>query len=201
MRHQASRVLHDYWSSLRRGPVLPDRNDIDPAIMGRLLQDIFILGRTPDNAWLYRVAGTRLTCFAARDLKDDLFLRWWRPQDRGDITRTLGAVSSEGVAMVGGVDGNDPRGQRHELELLLLPLRHGGRAGTRIIGGLFPSVRTTQQMGLSFDEIGLLSLRSLSAVNAPGAPVFGEPRADIDAMVDRRRQWRVIQGGRAEAEV
>jgi hypothetical protein len=201
MRHHASRTLHDYWDSLRRGPVLPDRNDIDPSIMGRMLQDIFILGRTPDNAWIYRVAGTRLTSFAARNLKDDLFLRWWRPEDRADITRTLGAVSAEGVAMVGGVDGTDPRGKRHELELLLLPLRHGGRAGSRIIGGLFPSAQTAQQMGLSFDEIGLLSLRSLSAVSAVDAPVFGQPRADIDTLVDRRKNWRVIEGGRIDADV
>ncbi len=201
MRHQASRTLHAYWDSLRRGPVLPDRNDIDPSVMGRLLQDVFILGRTSDSLWLYRVAGTRLTGFAARDLKDDFFLRWWRPEDRADIARTLGAVSRESVAMVGGVDGTDAQGHCHEMELLLLPLRYGGRAGTRIIGGLFPSPRTAQHMGISFDEIGLLSLRSLSAVQAPGAPVFGQPRADIDALVDRRRGWRVIEGGRIDAQV
>ena len=155
MRHQASRALHGYWDSLRNGQVLPDRNDLDPSIMGRLLQDIFILGKASDEGWIYRVAGTRLTSLAGRDLKDDLFQRWWKQEDRADITRMIRAVADEGVAMVGGVDGTDARGARHEMELLLLPLRHGGKARIRIIGGLFPSAKTAQQLGLSFDEIGL----------------------------------------------
>jgi hypothetical protein len=209
MRHHASRTLHDYWDSLRNGLVLPDRNDLDPAVMGRLLQDVFILGtineQTPasDPAWMYRVAGTRLTSFAGRDLKDDLFLRWWRPEDRADVSRTVRIVADESVAMVGGVDGTDAKGGRHDMEMLLLPLRHGGKTCIRIIGGLFPSARTAQHMGLNFAEIGLLSLRSLSAVNAPGAPVFGQPRYDFalhdfESANERRSNWRVIEGGRAD---
>lgn len=196
MRHNASKMLFEHWSSLRRGPIIPDRNDLDPAEIGVILQDIFILGAQPGGPWLYRVAGTRLSAFARRELKDEPFDRWWRALDRSDARRLLQGIAEDGAPMIGGVCGYGADSAKHDFELLLLPLRHGGRSGLRMLGGLFPSTATAARISVRIDELQLLSIRTLMPV-AAGTPVFGEPVADIGGALERRRSLRLIQGGMA----
>jgi hypothetical protein len=196
MRHPASKVLYEHWSNLRHGSIIPDRNDLDPAEIGLILQDIFILGAQPGGPWMYRVAGTRLSAFARRELKDETFDHWWRAIDRRDTRRMLGGIAEDSTPLVGGVVGIAPDMTSHDFELLLLPLRHGGRPGMRMLGGLFPSQATSNQIGVRIDELGLLSIRTLMPV-ASREPVFGKPVADLGGALERRRSLRLIQGGAA----
>jgi hypothetical protein len=194
MRHPASKLLYEYWCGLKRGPVIPDRNDIEPAEIGSILQDVFILGAQPGGPWMYRVAGTRLSAYARRELKDETFDRWWRALDRSDARRLIGGVAEDGVPMIGGVSGHGVDNVRHDFELLLMPLRHGGRMGLRMVGGLFPSSATAGRIGLQVDELHLLSIRTLVPL-AEGTPFFGSPAADLGGALERRRSLRLIQGG------
>jgi hypothetical protein len=196
MRHPASKVLYEHWNSLRRGSIVPDRNDLDPAEIGLILQDIFILGAQPGGPWIYRVAGTRLSAFARRELKDEPFDHWWRALDRRDARRIVSGIAEDSAPLIGGVAGIAPDMTSHDFELLLLPLRHGGRAGLRMLGGLFPSQATSNRIGVRIDELGLLSIRTLMPV-ASQAPVFGKPVADLGGALERRRSLRLIQGGAA----
>jgi hypothetical protein len=195
MRHDGTKALHAHWRELSRKGAPPDRNDIEPGAIATALRDVFILGRGQDGGWRYRVAGTRLQAYADRDLRGELFTDWWRSDDRIDIARLLGGTAEERTPLVGGVSGCSTRQERHELELILLPLRHGGQDGLRLIGGLFPSPLATRLYDLRIEEIAVTSLRNLGA--APAAAPFGHPRPDIDVLVDRRRGLRVIEGGRA----
>ncbi len=194
MRHPATKTLYDHWCSLKRGTIIPDRNDLEPAEIGAILQDIFILGAQPSGPWVYRVAGTRLSAFARRELKDETFDRWWRALDRSDARRLIAGVAEDGMPMIGGVSGLGADQARHEFELLLLPLRHGGRTGLRMVGGLFPSPATAYQLGVQIDELSLSSIRTLLPVSE-GTPFFGSPAADLGGALERRRSLRLIQGG------
>ena len=195
MRHAASRALFAHWNEVRRGPAVPDRNDIDPAKIGPLLQDVFILGLDPvDRDWLYRVAGTRLTSFARRELRNEPFERWWRASDRQDIRRLLSGIADDHTPGLGGVSGYAPEHAIHDFELVLLPLRHGSRMVTRMLGGLFPSNATARHFGLAIDDIGLMSVRTMLR-NRPQSPVFGSKYPEHGTILDRRRAFRVIQGG------
>jgi hypothetical protein len=197
MRHPTSKALYEHWNSPRRESIIPDRNDLDPAEIGPILQDIFILGARPGGPWIYRVAGTRLSAFARRELKDETFDQWWRALDRKDARRISSGIAEDNVPLVGGVVGIAPDMANHDFELLLLPLRHGGRPGLRMLGGLFPSQTTANRIGVKIDELGLLSIRTLMPL-ASQAPVFGKPVADLGGALERRRSLRLIQGGAAD---
>ncbi|MGL4242352.1 MAG: PAS domain-containing protein, partial [Beijerinckiaceae bacterium] len=158
--------------------------------------DVFILGRGPDGLWRYRVAGTRLSAYADRDLRGELFTGWWRPHDQIDVARLLAATASERSAIIGGVSALSDRKERHQLELILLPLRHGGQEGLRMMGALVPAPDTARAYGLRFGELAVVSLRSLAAVDVGSEP-FGRPRSGIEELVERRHGLRVIEGGRA----
>jgi hypothetical protein len=196
MRHTQTKALLAHWRSLIRNGVPPDRNDIDPAAIGPALQDIFILGAGQDGSWRYRVAGTRLSAFADRDLRGELFTGWWRPEDAMDVAQLLRSTATDRTPVVGGVSGISARHGAADLELILLPLRHGGQDGQRMIGGLFPSPGALQSFDLRFAELAVLSLRSLVQCDPPAA-VFGRPRPNIEALVERRHGLRVIEGGRS----
>ncbi|MGL5115809.1 MAG: PAS domain-containing protein [Beijerinckiaceae bacterium] len=194
MRHDGSRALHAHWDSLRRPSGPPDRNDLEPALIGAYLQDVFILGADADGSWTYRVAGTRLTAFAGRELRDEPFTSWWRAGDREDTARIVLGVATEPTAIIGGVRGLTTNGRDSDFELLLLPLRHGGRPGLRMLGGLFPTRAVNVTAGARIEELQMLSLRTLR-----GPPIQREPRFTVTAAQpgeERRNLWRVIEGGR-----
>jgi hypothetical protein len=196
MRHAQTKALLNEWSRLSRNGAPPDRNDLDPTAFAAALQDVFILGRGPDGIWRYRVAGTRLTAYADRDLRDESFLAWWRADDRRDMQRLLASTADDRSPAVGGVSGLSPRDDRHEIEVVLLPLRHGGQDGLRMIGGFFPAPATARLYDVRLVELSIVSLRSLAEANVPG-DVFGRPRSGIDQLVERRAALRVIDGGKS----
>lgn len=195
MRHDGSRALYSHWKSLCRGNVIPDRNDLEPAQIGHLLQDVFILGADLDGSWNYRVAGTRLSAFAGRELREEGFERWWRAADRIDASRIVSNVAQDACPMVGGVKALGMDEQMHDCELILLPLRHGGRNRLRLLGGLFPMPATASKIGLQIEEMGLVSIRTLDEQTTP-AVSFGEPVVGIASLLERRRSFRLIEGGR-----
>ncbi|MFN6337283.1 MAG: PAS domain-containing protein [Cyanobacteriota bacterium] len=50
MGHEATKALFAHWNEVRRGPAAPDRNDLDPALIGPLLADPPVAqeGRAPN---------------------------------------------------------------------------------------------------------------------------------------------------------
>jgi hypothetical protein len=196
MRQAQTKMLHSHWRELSRRGAPPDRNDLDPCAIAGALQDVFILGLGPDGEWRYRVAGTRLSAYADRDVRGEIFTAWWRPEDRLDVSRLLKTTAEDKAPVVGGVSGLGARGERHNLEFILLPLQHGGRDGLRMAGGLFPAAATARIYDVRLSELSVLSLRSLDDP-APAAEPFGQARADIDQLVERRAGLRLIEGGRA----
>jgi hypothetical protein len=194
MRQKTTQALYDYWQTLCRGKIIPDRNELDPSKLAPLLQDVFILGADHAGSWRYRVAGTRLSAFAGRELRDEPFERWWRSGDRLDANRLISGVANDSVPLVGGITGHGADQRNHDFEVLLLPLRHGGKSKVRMLGGLFPSGGTAGKLNLQIEDFGILSIRTLFSTNEK-APRLGMTPDNLEAIMDRRRNLRVIEGG------
>jgi hypothetical protein len=201
MRDESTRALHAYWSGLKGGRVMPERDEIEPSAIRPLLQDLFILGLERDDggrpAWRYRLAGTRVCALAGGELKGGAFARWWETAREGE--RLAAGVANDGLPLVAGVDGQGEDGRRYGMELLLLPLGHEGFAGRRVIGGLFGSAALRARPEARIARLRLISARTL----LPGASArrrvgdFGMARADDPVGTGAGAHLRLIRGGLA----
>ncbi len=60
--------LLDYWQAKRRGRAAPDKDDIDPIDLPRLLPDIALLDAAPPGGeFRYRLAGSRAVAMLGRE--------------------------------------------------------------------------------------------------------------------------------------
>jgi hypothetical protein len=139
MKHASIRELFDYWDQ-RRGPrSAPERGDIEPAAIRRVLADTFILSFDPRTGHPFRLAGTRVCALFGRELKGEAFLDLWPVQSRKEIRDLLAIVAQESVGVVTSVSAASAAGAALSLELLALPLAHHGQRDARVLGALAPS--------------------------------------------------------------
>ena len=134
MKHATSRELYDYWNRLRGREAAPERSDIEPSDIRRILPDTFILEVVDRNRYLFRLAGTRICSVYGREIKGSDFLDLWGTADRQAMATLATAVASDAAAAVLTIEVRTARDRALTAELLLLPLRHGGPAYDRIIG-------------------------------------------------------------------
>jgi len=66
MRHPTSQALYAYWNEMRGERIAPQRLEIQPARIGAVLPDTFILERCDSRTFRYRLAG-RFWTFLNRD--------------------------------------------------------------------------------------------------------------------------------------
>lgn len=138
MKHASTRELFAYWNGRRGARVAPERAEIDPGAIRTALGDTFLLASAPDGGHTFRLAGTRVCALFGRELKGECFISLWEDADRAAARSLLRIVATAMVGVVAGAAGHSSEGPRVDLELLLLPLRHCGRGGTRMIGALAP---------------------------------------------------------------
>lgn len=139
MKHAATRDLYCYWDALRGSRSAPERVDIDPGAIRRVLGDTFILEVDDNGEFPFRLAGTRICALLGHELRGTSSIDPFFGTDRAEIRRLLRGVCDDSAAIVVGIDALSSEGQALELELLLLPLRHRGQTHSRILGSLTPS--------------------------------------------------------------
>ncbi len=67
--------LFDYWRSKRGGRLMPARQDIDPLEIGWALSRIFLMDYTPEQGFVYRLAGAEISKVFERSNLKGLTLR------------------------------------------------------------------------------------------------------------------------------
>jgi hypothetical protein len=139
MKHPSIRELFEYWSERRGRRLAPERADIEPSAIRRVLADTFILSFDPSLGHPFRIAGTRVCALFGRELKDEGFLGLWSAASRKDMSTFLAIVTNESIGVVASVGAISAAEAGRNLELLLLPLRHYGQAGQRVLGALAPN--------------------------------------------------------------
>jgi hypothetical protein len=195
MKHPSTRELFDYWN-LRRGTrSAPERGEIEPGAIRRVLADTFMLTFDPRAGHPFRIAGTRVCAAFGRELKGVAFSEIWAGASRDPIRDVLAAVASETVGVVAAASGRSCAGAALELEFLVLPLTHRGGASTRILGALVP---TEVPYWLGVETLGRLTLgttRYLGPLTGPYSAPHSAPSVPSNARV--RHGLIVHDGGQA----
>jgi hypothetical protein len=194
MKHSASRTLFGHWNERRGIRALPERGEIEPAAIRAALGDTFILGAEPGEDLRFRLAGTRVCTLFGRELRDEAFTALWDAGHQAAMRRLLATVGEEEVGVVAGARGRTPEGFSCDLELLILPLRHRGRSGRRMVGALAPLAAPVWLGSSQLDPPSLGSLRYLAEAIEPTTPL--PPPASI-AREHPRRDFVVYEGGRS----
>lgn len=175
MRQQVSKDLFAYWSELKGERLAPDRADIDPGAIGRLLADTFILEVDADAQFPLRLSGGRINALWMREQKGRSFVEFWRPEDRSSVSSAVTTVVDGVVPVVAGVKTYILGHSLLELELLLLPLRHFGKTHSRVLGALSPVYQPEWLGQLRAGPLELISLRVIEAAHSPASVANSQP--------------------------
>lgn len=138
MKLATTRELFAYWDRCRGERLAPERADIDPAAIRRVLGDTFILAFERAAGHRFRLAGTRVCALFARELKGQPFLTLWGQASGEAVGQLTATIAGETVGAVASATGVTADGDTMALELLLLPLGQSGRMPVRLLGSLTP---------------------------------------------------------------
>jgi hypothetical protein len=179
MKHPSIRELYEYWN-LRRGQrAAPDRADIEPGAIRKVLADTFILSFDERAGHPFRIAGTRICATFGRELKNESFLDLWTVDCRREVRELLNVVRHETIGVVASAHGTSTAETSHDVELLVLPLSHRGRNGARVLGALAPRDATYWLGACTLGRLTLGTLRYLGSEREhapPTAPARPEGR-------------------------
>ncbi|MPZ38347.1 MAG: PAS domain-containing protein [Rhizobiales bacterium] len=190
MRHSSTRELFDYWNSRRGLRAAPDRADIEPGAIRKILADTFILSVDETAGHRFRIAGTRVCAAFGRELKNESFLDLWDADSRQSVRNLIAVVTGEATAVVGSACGMSTAGTNHEVELLMLPLSHRGRTNARVLGVLAPRDAAYWLGACTLGPLSLGTLRYLGpGLEAPPIAPTARPEGRI------RHGFIVIDGG------
>lgn len=229
MRHRSTKAVHAYWDNLRGQDLAPARTAVDPRGIAAMLGDVFLLefeatgfrfrlagsrmvsalgrpltGTDYATLWLEqaRARAERALADAATDAEPVLV--GVRTVDIREISRFNPPQRPKpGWWNFRDVDAPLQRERRAAApgagEMLLLPLKHQGRIGTRILGALafFEAPLVTPETALPLD---ITSTRFLGRRSLPpaGTEFAGQRTPDDEALtgISRRGHLVVIPGNR-----
>ena len=191
MKHPSVRELFDYWNERRGRRPAPERADIEPGAIRRLLADTFILSFEPRTGHPFRIAGTRVCALFGRELKGAAFLDLWAVGSREQVRDLIAVAANESVGAVARASGASADAVTRDLELLILPLSHRGRMDARILGALAP---TEVPHWLGAGALGGLTLGTLRYLG-DAVPAGFAPRIFPTMPKGRIRHGLVIYDG------
>lgn len=193
MRQQVSKDLFAYWRELKGARSAPDRADIDPRVIARMLEDVFILEVGAGATFPVRLSGSRINDLWMHEQKGRSFVEFWRPEDRAKIASAVTSVIDGVVPVVAGVKTHIDGHASLELELLLLPLRHFGKTHSRVLGSL-SAVYQPEWLGqMRARPLELISLRVIDGETNHPKPSY-EPPFPFDKAARARPRLVVYDG-------
>ncbi len=197
MKHPLTRELFAYWDRCRGSRPAPERGDIEPGAIRRVLADTFLLSFDRPAGHPFRLAGTRLCALFCRELKNEPFLSLWGGAEA--VSELLTVLAEEPTGVVASVTGETAGGLTVDLELLLLPLAHRSRPGSRLLGLLAPAA-VPYWLGVeAVETLTLGTFRHVGPeVDRVAAPrLVPAPQTPAEATFGRRKHsLTVYQGGR-----
>lgn len=218
MRHAASEALYAYWNEVRRGRLAPERLEIQPARLGHLLRDTFILERINERTFRFRLTGTRVSQRFGMDLRSIDFLDRWNASDHGMLKHHLASVTDRGCAAVLTAetqtlvaDANARPANPLTFEILVLPLVHTRNAIDRLLCAIAPLDEPPPPPNARLASLKLVGAEPFWPDGYPhdGGDLFAErdyrhvpvlaSHVRMARIVRRgRRQFRVYEGGRKD---
>lgn len=213
MKHAASQALYAYWNTVRGQRVAPRRLEIEPARIGDLLLDTFILERTGHAAFRFRLTGTRVALRFGFDLRAQDFLSCWSEGDRSMLEHHLAAITDLGRAGLFTGEATlvsaDPEASEAPcaFEMLMLPLAHTGETIDRLLCMIVPLAEHELPAQARIGGLRLSVAEPIWPQGHPDPDTFADRQAPLHPLVRKarivrqgRRQFRVYEGGLATSE-
>ena len=204
MKQPTTRILYDYWNDVRGNRLAPTRFEIEPSRMAAVLSETFILERSEDGSYPFRLAGTRICEQFGRELRGEDFLAL-AGSDRRAISRALGTVTQSGAVLVLEIESETDDGRTALFEVIVLPLVHPASEVTRYLGTI---TAIDPQPSLGSEPLHASWLNAHDVTWPEGPPGhFGDDHHQLPfspelaaARIVRsaRRQFRILDGGRKE---
>lgn len=188
MKHPSARALHAYWDRLRADRAAPERSEIDPAKIGRLLGDIFLLENSANERFSVRLAGTRLCALLGQEIRGRSLVEIFAQEDKPALSGLLDGVADDASPAIAGVEGETADGRKIALELIALPLRHRGLTHARMLGALLP---LDVPFWVGTVPVATLRLKSMRMLDTDSS----DPSRFADAKRSLFGRLRVVQGG------
>ncbi len=197
MRQAGTRELFDYWDRLRGERDAPERSQIDLAAIRGLLHDIFMLEVDAGHRFPFVMSGSRVNALFCAEQKSRSFLDLWPLQEAHNIAAVLLTVVDAACPVIACADARPEGYAKADLEILLLPLHHNGRAQARILGLAATAAKPTWLGLLAIEQLTLRSLRAIDGTALPATSLGAEFSAPQRlAAAEIRRHLRVFQGGK-----
>lgn len=136
MKSKVTQILYAYWNEVRQGRQAPRRFDIEPARIGSILPDTFILERIDQDTFNFRLAGTRITERFGDNLRASNVLAGWNPADRETFRRLLSDLCEKGSVELVRFEAESSAGPVAEYEMIMLPLVHTRGTIDRVLGSI-----------------------------------------------------------------
>jgi hypothetical protein len=205
MQQTTSRLLYNYWNSVRQNQPAPQRFDIEPMKIAPLLPETFILECGGTLGFRFRLAGTRICEQFGREMRGVDFLDMWEPQDRGEVETLFKAIVLESAIGALRFDGHTQDDRSVAFEMLALPLYHLGNSVSRILGSI---TAVDEPYWLGASRLTRFSVRAFDldwpapggseAATDPKLSIFSGRQSSLAGTAQRR--LRVYEGGLAHAE-
>ena len=141
MQSRSTQALYAYWNEIRGDRVAPRRLEIEPARIGGILHETFVLERPGPHDYRFRLAGTAICEAFGCELRGTSFLDGWDQDDSGEIDRALSQSLRLGAAVLLELEASPADAScAPSFEALLLPLYHVQPEANRLIGTLARTV-------------------------------------------------------------
>ncbi len=143
----------------------------------------------------FRLAGTHLCGYFARELRGWLFTSLWPDEQRGTVQSILNSVTEEGSGAFAGLEGKEPQGRSAQFELLLLLLSTNQGAFDRIIGSI-SAIDSPYWLGnWPIVALNFMSTRIVWPDGEPANLIELLPVSISNSLDSIRQRLRVIEGG------
>lgn len=174
MKHPSNRELFEHWNERRGERLAPERAEIEPTAIRKVLGDTFVIETGAAGGHTFRLAGTRLCALFGRELKSESFLPLWQQPAQTAIRELIAVVMEEKVGIVASAIGatSDDTLAPVQLELMLLPLAWQSRGEARVIGALAPMAAPYWLGAKAISPLTLGMFRHIGADVQSPAPRF-----------------------------
>ena len=205
MQQHTSQILYAYWNEVRGERVAPRRFDIEPAQLGGVLAETFILECDDTKKATFRLAGTRVCDTFGREFRGAAFLDLFALEDQSSLVLAFDDVRTHGAVLVLDAEARAPGHASVRFEILLMPLVHTGTSISRLLGSI---TAIDPPVWLGSEPLPPLDVLRKQMVWPDGRPhVIAEKFRSQPALIPElagarlvrvnRRSFRVLDGGLA----
>jgi len=125
----------------RHGRSAPHRFEIEPARIGPILPETFILERINQQTFRFRLAGTRLCEQFHQEFRGRNFLDLWDDSDRITLERQFSSMCHDCAVMMLTFEAVNGAGASTTFETVIFPLLHGQTNVSRALGAMSAAER------------------------------------------------------------